>query len=271
MNRAPLSRRLWPADSPRSSRSTPVFSTGSACKQRFTLIELLVVIAIIAILASMLIPALGGARQRAVSVACLNNLKQIGLAYQMYEGDWNGYMPPFYQTPLTPSRWDWTSGGFPAADRGRAFFADILCDGEYTPEETWLCGGEPLASNADPVEPVYAVPITLVPGIPSGMPNIDINGNEEDPVRIDWLDITSKGMLLTDGTWHDCPLAKDGIGPVGRHDSKINVLFVDGHTEAMEWINVRVNAWYNPLGNADIGPVASESTVEHLVWAPWSQ
>jgi prepilin-type N-terminal cleavage/methylation domain-containing protein len=71
-------------------------------RKGFTLIELLVVIAIIAILASMLLPSLGKAKQAGQRMSCLDNLKQVGMANIMYAQDNNGFYPPRLATNLWP-------------------------------------------------------------------------------------------------------------------------------------------------------------------------
>ena len=70
----------------------------------FTLIELLVVIAIIAILAAMLLPALAKAKESGKRIACLNNLKQLSLAAEMYVNDNQGSYPPRSNSDRWPDR-----------------------------------------------------------------------------------------------------------------------------------------------------------------------
>jgi prepilin-type N-terminal cleavage/methylation domain-containing protein/prepilin-type processing-associated H-X9-DG protein len=70
----------------------------------FTLIELLVVIAIIAILAAMLLPALARAKESGKRIACLNNLRQLSLAAQMYVNDSQSFYPPRSDTDRWPDK-----------------------------------------------------------------------------------------------------------------------------------------------------------------------
>lgn len=120
----------------------------------FTLTELLVVIAIIAILAAFLMPTLKKAQELARTSSCINNHKQVGVAFQMYGNDYNDVIPPTLKT-LTGGGEYRTVSEFTAATRYVGL--GLLVPGRYV-------GGSGLEPKGNNRPQVFNCPLQLVSG-----------------------------------------------------------------------------------------------------------
>jgi len=245
----------------------------------FTLIELLVVVLIIAILASLLLPTLAGAKVKANKLSCVSNLKQLQVAYQMYVEDYKDQLPPNQKSDESTVNWvagivnaigstDPTNFHqleqcllYPYCRSPKIYKcpADILpnptnnliTDRSYS-INTYMNGYDVGCNHQDdwPSNTIFVVQTTLS-GIQSPGPTKRMVFVHESPDTIDDGNFsvvpTGGGFDVTD--WWNCPTA--------MHGNAGTFSYADGHAAAIQWQGTQLLTWeqQRAMGNKDSIPV----------------